>query len=394
MRVRLRLLTLLLLVASSIIVPTSQANDVVALSDDLIAITPGTITNLALLSHLPEMERPVSLAFAANMSAVFVQTETQTGGGRAAMLTWPSLQPILTELPLETGYLGGDGLLFTPDSRVVVALDRNGKIIFYQTATGQQFEMSGFGLTAYTLRMDGLLAAGYTTFDVATGSVHTLCLIDPFNSSYASDDRLCLSQSASVRVVHFLPSSTNLLVQTERNLSLIDATTGEILQTYDISLPTSGTMATVPNPEQDLPTVFISQQDYVLSLNLNDGFQRTYANGQGAVVTRIIVHPNGGQVLFLVRSDAQSIEQVWAVDVATKSVLARLPLYNREEVGYNADGSLAFVNNTIYQTDNWDPVFEMGIGERPITFSPDRRLLVTLNTGTWRFNVYGIPSPQ
>jgi hypothetical protein len=135
--------------------------------------------------------------------------------------------------------------------------------------------------------------------------------------------------------------------------------------------------------------VLVSQDGFILSINLETGDQRTYPSGENQVANRIILNADGSQMMTI--APTTNVPQVLVIDVAAKAVLHQNVLYGGEDAAYSPDGKLAFINNEIYDARSWQLLSKFGGSQHIITFSPDGTMLFVWNTSSRVFEIFGVP---
>lgn len=362
-------------------------------------LSPENVTQMDVVGQFPTTGRAVSLFLSPDMAYLFVVSLGQYGANFANVYTFPDLRPVMQGLPLYgtngNGYRGTkpDGL-FTPDGRLMVAVDFNDEDVRYYTP-GEASYVTYTEALHYSdevaLSDTGILAVSFSILS-SDGRRYEqqLCFMDVLGDRYAPDHRLCVPQESAALV--FLSDGMRLLNGSADELTLYNALSGEILQTFHYGIGRGGTLAVLPGTDarDSLPTVFISKEGFVLSVNLETGAERTYPSGAGLMARQIIVHPGGSQMMFIVPTT--DIPDVLVVDIAIKALLHRNVLYGGETAAYSPDGTLAYINNELYETASWEMLDKLRGDQHIITFSPDGTMLFVLNTTDQVFEIYGVPN--
>lgn len=375
--------------------PTAVALPALDLPDREV-LSPDNFQSIQIIGQFPATASIGSLFLSPDMNYLFVVSAGAFRSRHTNVYTFPGLQPITQGLPLDgaSGKEVGGGRpddLFAEAGRLLVSVDFHDEdILFYRpgdesfTLDSQPFRF----LRVADLNASGILAVGFSILG-SRNSQPFLCLIDKSGDTYAPGDRLCPPQEAGIDALAFLPDGLRLLAGSKNGLMLVDVRSGETLQTFPYSMVSGGALAVLPGAADNLPTVLVSQDGFILSINLETGDQRTYPSGENQVANRIILNADGSQMMTI--APTTNVPQVLVIDVAAKAVLHQNVLYGGEDAAYSPDGKLAFINNEIYDARSWQLLSKFGGSQHIITFSPDGTMLFVWNTSSRVFEIFGVP---
>jgi hypothetical protein len=217
-----------------------------------------------------------------------------------------------------------------------------------------------------------------------------------------------VSQDSHVYALSFLPDDRRVLAAAYEQLRLYDALTGELLETFDYQTVEGGTMALVPATGENgtLPTVMLSQNGSVLSVNLETGEERRYENAIGEIVDEILFTPDATAMMMFERDGSDTYLVVLAIGARGHLLVDFYQAYDeREHFGFNPDGSYALIENELHETGAWVRMSSYGspppqicpcplnswVHPQVLGFSPDGRLLFFYNDNTGNFELWGHP---
>jgi hypothetical protein len=356
---------------------------------ELSVISPENIESMEVLGRIPRTGRAISVFMSPNMEYLFIWSVSQSGSDYANVYRFPELQAVTQGIPLDSNQ---SDPLFSADSRLMVAVG-NTYLSYYEIGStefvrddGESFRFVGHA----DLSSTGILASSFSPSDNEPPDFQ-LCFIDALGESYAPANSICIPQDDSTWLVRFIPDSNEVLVGKADRLDFYDALNAELLDTFSYGIVNGGTMEILPNSQQDgvLPTVFLSREGFVLSVNLQTGEEHSYPSGQGQIVREIMFNTDASQMIFLVA--APNVPDVLVVDIASREIVHRGVLYGGENTAYNPNSNLAFINNEIYETQGWQMLLKLTGHHHIIGFSPDGTLLFVTNTDDNVFEVYGVP---
>lgn len=358
-------------------------------------LSPDNFQNIQVIGQFPSTASTGTLFLSPDMNYLFVVSAGAFRSKHTNVYTFPGLQPITQGLPLDgaSGKEVGGGRpddLFAEAGRLLVSVDFHDEdILFYRPGDGSfTLDSQSFRfLRVADLNAAGILAVGFSI--LGTGNSQPfLCLIDHSGDTYAPGDRLCLPQETGIEALTFLPDDLRLLAGSKNGLTLVDVRSGKTLQTFPYTMVSGGALAVLPGASDGLPTVLVSKEGFILSINLETGDQRTYPSGEGQVANRIILNADGSQIMVIMPTT--NIPQVLIMDVAAKAVLHQNVLYGGEDAAYSPDGKLAFINNEIYNAHSWQLLSKLRGDQHIITFSPDGTMLFVWNTSSHLFEIFGV----
>jgi hypothetical protein len=357
---------------------------------ELSVISPENIGSIEVLGQIPRTGRAISVFMSPNMEYLFVWSVTQSGGDYANVYRFPELQAVTQGVPLDSNQ---SEPLFSADSRLMVAVG-NTYLSYYEIGStefvmdnGDRFRFVGHA----DLSATGILASSFSPPDNEPTDFQ-LCFIDTLGESYAPANSICIPQDKSTWLVRFIPNSNQVFVGKTDSLELYDALNAELLDSFNYGIASWGTMEILPNSQENgaLPTIFLSRDGFVLSVNLETGEEHNYLSGQGKTVREIMFNADASQMIFVVPTS--NIPDVLVVDVASREIIHQDALYGGENTAYSPAANLAFINNEIYETLSWQMLLKLTGHHHIIGFSPDGTLLFVTNTEENVFEVYGVSS--
>ncbi len=347
----------------------------------LAVLSPENLSRLDIVGQIPTTGRAVSLFLSPDMALLFTINVGAYSVNFANVYTFPGLQPVTQGLPLD-GTSGSGSRGGKPDvwfSQRMIWVDYgNGEIYTYEPGSFVTNREPQRSINEAAVSPTGLLALGFRYRGERENSAPFLCFFDEL------DHRLCADQPDEIDALAFLPDGTRLLSGNTSRLTLYDSRTAEVIQTFDYGIARGGTLSVLPGD-----IALMSSDGFVLSVNLETGEERTYPSS--GVVRRIILNRHGTQMMFIVPTT--NIPDVLVVDVATKAIQHRDSLFGGEDAAYSPDGTLAFINNAIFETAGWQQLLKLRGDQHIINFSPDGTLLFVRNTTKRVFEIYGVSQP-
>lgn len=358
--------------------PTAVSYPAVDLPE-LAVLSPENAAAMEIVGQIPQLGAGSLFMTPGYILPVFY---SRSGTASVNVHTFPDFQPVTQGLSAD---MANGQLLFSDNSVVSIASD---DITFYQFGEPSPVIDKEVFRRIHTAALSpaGILAVSFGYLNQSSIDQLTLCLIDQFGDTYGTEHRLCIPQESAITTMTFLNDGVRLLARTVDKLMVYDVMNGDVLQTFNYRIAPNTNISRLP----DTDTVLLPQQDFVLSVNLETGEERTYPNGVGKIVEDIIIRADGSQMMLIVRTT--NVPDVLVVDVESKAILHRDSLYGGEKASYSPDGSLAFINNAVFETQTWQLLHKLGGAQHIISFSPDGKMLFVLNTRADVFEIFGVPA--
>jgi WD40 repeat protein len=371
---------------------------------ELETLSPDNLSQLEVLANFHGSGSDLPPFTSPDGSHLFIKQGRTFGGDPAIVYRLPDFQQ-LNENPIirsDTVYYANAVSLtkFTPDGDLMVSVSPSGRIYLYQPDEDQ-------------LSVEEMIRNGYTTvrrFDLSVEGVLAIEVGESNQESGATDDVLYLrgdygQQDAVAGYRHillnarlsdlkFTSDGSQLIAATENSLTVYNVSNGSVENRFNYGVVPDGVIAVLPTSDREgeLPTVFLSQQDYILSIDLETGAQRTYPIGVGYHAAAISFSPDGENMLVFADDDTLYMNAM-VLNIETKenlyTVEMRQPL---DSVEYHKSGSLLRVGIWFFDTTTWEQVYNLGDNYVQIEFTDDGKMISAYNLDAGVYQLLGVPS--
>jgi WD40 repeat protein len=371
---------------------------------ELETLSPDNLSELEVLANFHASGSDLPPFTSPDGGYLFIKQGRSFGGNPAIVLRLPDFQQ-LTVNPIirsESVYYTNAVALakFTREGDLLVSVGPNGRLYFYEPDKDHQSIdesiYSGYNtVRRFDVSIEGVVAIEIGESNQETGATdNVLYLRGDYGQQDAEAGYRRIPQNARLSDLKFTPDGSRLLAASENSLTVYRVSDGSVEKTFNYGVAPDGVIAVLPDSESDgsLPTVFLSQQDYVLSLDLQTGAQRTYPIGVGYYAKEITVSPDGENILVFADDDTLYMNAL-VLNIETKenlyTVQMRQPL---DSVEYHRSGSLLRVGILFLDTATWEQVYSLGDNYLQIEFTDDGKMISSYNIDAGVYQLLGVPS--
>jgi hypothetical protein len=363
---------------------------------ELETLSPENISELEVLARFHMANPHVPLFTSPTGEYLFIPQDNAYGTDTAVVYHLPdfTIQSQMPPVDFRDSYYteSNHSAIFTSDGALMASVFNQDRITFYQPREDHLIpeETLDGAFDTFDLSEKGILAVGNREYDNDSGQFsYWLHFVDPLR---AADQVLSIPLTAPVYAVTFIHEGAKLLAAGENRLTLYDGATGEVLRSFNYGMLKTGAMAVLPGTGEALPTVFLSQQDYVLSVDLETGMQRSYPVGISYIATRLEISPDGKTLLALADSPTLYADAIF-IDIATKAVVYQETLVPpMTSVEYHPSSTLAHIGFRFFHTTTWQEIYRLGANYGKIRFSADGKLVLALDYDTRKYHLLGVPA--